>query len=148
MKPLTLVAFGLSVVLGIAGCTDHDTCCDPCDSDDLPITHVVFECVDEPYPYPLPQPVVTGVSYEDGKVALSIKFAANCCPGFATVGSAKGKVVEIVVVDTLAACRCTCMFEDAFIFEWPRPVWLGISFRFYSTSPSYVGRLDTTLTLR
>jgi hypothetical protein len=148
MKRLIVVVFGLSVVLGIIGCGDDDTCCEPCESGELAITHMVFECVGDPVPDPLPHPVVTGVAYRDGKVGLSIKFAANCCPGFATVGSAEGNLVEIDVVDTLAACRCTCMFEDAFIFDWPRPGRLGISFRFYSPSPAYVGRLDTTLTLQ
>jgi hypothetical protein len=139
---------GAAVGLGITSCSDNDTCCEPCDSGELDITHLVFECVGDPVPYPLPRPVVTGVAYEDGRVGLSIRFAANCCPGFATTGSEEGNLVEISVVDTLAACRCMCMFEDAFVFDWPSPGRLGISFRFYSPNPAYVGRLDTTLTLR
>jgi hypothetical protein len=147
MKRVIVAGVSLAVVLGLAGCGGDDTCCDPCDCGDLAIVHTVSECQDGPPAHTLPDPVVTGFSRDGGRVSLTIRFAANCCPGFTTVGSASGNLVRIDVVDTLAAMKCTCMFEDDFAFDWPRRGALGLSFRLYSPSPDYVGRLDTTLTI-
>jgi hypothetical protein len=83
-------------------------------------------------------------SYDGSNLALTIHFRANCCPAFVSVINVTDRSVEIALEDTLQGCRCTCAYEDDFVFSCPSPGDLAVTFQAGSETCAF----DTLISVR
>jgi hypothetical protein len=91
---------------------------------------------------------LTGYTYDEGLLVLTIRFDANCCPGFRESVLVDGNEVRIDVADTLSNCRCTCTFENDFSFACSGADELFIRFRATDEpGQSFTCGVDTLLVL-
>jgi hypothetical protein len=72
---------------------------------------------------------LTASSYDGSNLALTVHFRANCCPAFVSTVKVTDRSVEIALEDTLRGCRCTCAYEDDFVFSCPSPGDLAVKFQ-------------------
>ena len=68
-------------------------------------------------------------SYDGSSLALKIRFRANCCPAFVHTVKVTDRSLEIALEDTLQGCRCTCVYEDDFVFSCPSPGDVAVTFQ-------------------
>ena len=108
--------------------TDHHPCADTPDSS-RDTTNCSF---------------LKSASYDGSHLTLTIHFQANCCPAFVNTVKVTGRSVEIALEDTLHACRCTCTYEDDFVFSCPSPGDLAVKFE----AGSETCALDTLISLQ
>jgi hypothetical protein len=89
-----------------------------------------------------------GYTYDEGILVLTIRFDANCCPGFCEDVVIDGNEVQIDLADTLSNCRCTCTFENDFSFACSGADELFIRFRATDEpGQSFTSGVDTLLVL-
>jgi hypothetical protein len=83
-------------------------------------------------------------SFDGSSLALTIHFEANCCPSFVNTINVTDRTIEIAVADTLHECRCTCPYEDDFVFSCPTQGNVTVRFQTENGSCAF----DTLIALR
>jgi hypothetical protein len=68
-------------------------------------------------------------SYDGSNLALTIHFRANSCPAFVRTVKVTDRSLDIALEDTLHNCRCTCTYEDDFVFSCPSPGDVAVTFQ-------------------